>query len=1086
MRPAPDPIDAAERAQIRGALDESLLVEASAGTGKTHELIERLLATLLSGRAEIGQLAVLTYTRKAAGELKLRLRLRLDQALREPGKSEAERARAEAAVAQLETARVGTIHSFCGDLLREHPVEAGVDPSFVELSDAPERALFSRVFSRFLQEKLQDPPPGIRRALARRQPSWSTVPTTPVQELETAAKRLAEQDPLLQPWTLPDLDLEAALDEALELVLEYYERLQEQRLNPKAAEILAPLTQGVEELRALAAHGPLDYARVEALLFHLQDLNYYKLPYKMRDAGKALGEALKLALAEAEAHFAAQLQRELVEVVERFKEQKRRLGYLDFSDLIERCRAMLAVQPKLCRRLQARFSVVLIDEFQDTGPAQVELLLRLTAEDPAAAPEALIPRPGALFLVGDPKQSIYGFRDADLRGYQDTTGRLRAAGIRRLQLKHSFRASAPLQALVNAAFSPLFKDYAPLSGGRPPIEDQDSVIALPMPDRAPTIRKVQAESIAAFVRWLIHDSGWTVREADGERVPIAPEHIAILLRSEHRGATDWGVAYAEALEAERIPQLLPGDRQAAALPEVQLLLAALTAIEWPSDRLAVFSALAGPLFSLPADTLWRYQASGGKLHPLAEAPEQADPELSAVGAALAALARLHRARNERPIAETLSALYAHTGAHVSLGLRDNGRRAIAQLEQLQSQARRFEEDGGLSFAGFVEALREELSAGHRSKGAPLEERAPGVRIMTAHSAKGLEFPVVILGGADQSTPNTPDRWVDRARGLSAVPLCRARPKELQDAPKRDLQAVKEETQRLCYVAATRARELLVVPVAARNNKGKRFDAPGRSYWLEALDPVLIDAQPGHPEAGARLRAHPEGPRVRWWEPGERRPQGARAELLSDRDGFLRRSEAAEAHTAAFERWQEACEDAIYEGEPPSLMRVRPTEAARLPERELPLTQVQISSTPGPAGLRFGALMHQLLAELPLSASAEEIEAAAKLWARVLSAPAEEEAEAIRLAKAAWALPLLDRARAAKTAKRALPIIVPTPAGERVDTQIDLCFGDERTWVVVDFKTGSGDPEGRRRLLSWAAAGLGAQTGAPVSAVLLTL
>ena len=162
--------DEAARERIRSSLDESLLVEAAAGTGKTTVLVERLVATLAEGRARPDSLVAVTFTRKAAGELKLRLRQSLDAALavaREQGDDQDRQSNLELAIARLEEARIGTIHSFCADILHERPVEAEVDPGFKEVADGEDREIFKVAFDRFIQEQLEEMKPGLRRALSR-------------------------------------------------------------------------------------------------------------------------------------------------------------------------------------------------------------------------------------------------------------------------------------------------------------------------------------------------------------------------------------------------------------------------------------------------------------------------------------------------------------------------------------------------------------------------------------------------------------------------------------------------------------------------------------------------------------------------------------------------------------------------------------------------------------------------------------------------------------------------------------------------------------------------------------------------------
>src|SRR5262245_27146103 len=198
--------DAAARERIRTALDETVVVEAAAGTGKTSELVGRIVAILASGRAKVERLVAVTFTEKAAGELKLRLRAGLEEARREA--TQGTRVHLEEALAHLEEAHVNTIHGFCADLLRERPVEAGVDPLFAVLTEPQSDRLYARAFNAWLQEALQSPPEGVRRALRR-----SSAPMFgggmdggPVDRLRGAGRALVARRDFDADWRRPPFD----------------------------------------------------------------------------------------------------------------------------------------------------------------------------------------------------------------------------------------------------------------------------------------------------------------------------------------------------------------------------------------------------------------------------------------------------------------------------------------------------------------------------------------------------------------------------------------------------------------------------------------------------------------------------------------------------------------------------------------------------------------------------------------------------------------------------------------------------------------------------------------------------------------
>src|SRR5439155_951096 len=416
---------------------------------------------------------------------------------------------------------------------------------------------------------------------------------------------------------------------------------------------------------------------------------------------------------DAGADLAPELRDELWPVVLAYDELKNRAGCLDFLDLLLRARDLVRGNAGVRRELQRRFTHLFVDEFQDTDPLQAEILLLLAADDPTVNDwRRARPVPGKLFIVGDPKQSIYRFRRADVALYEEVKRRVVDAGGALVELTTSFRAVPEIQEAVNAAFAPRLDGgnqarYVPLAPFRSGVASQPAVVALPVPapygDFRTIVRwKIDAclpDAVAAFVEWLVRESGWTVteRERPGERVPLRARHVCLLFRRFRSYRTDVTHPYVRALEARHLPHLLVGGTSVHRREEVEAIRNALSAIERPEDELAVFATLRGPLFAL----------------------------------------------SDAPI---------------------------------------------------------------------VEEGTEVVRIMTVHRAKGLEFPVVTL--ADLTANEThaePSRWVDAEHDLCAVRLAGCSPPELLDHAAEELARDREEAARVLYVAATRARDLLVVP-----------------------------------------------------------------------------------------------------------------------------------------------------------------------------------------------------------------------------------------------------------------------------------
>ena len=654
-------VDQDERERIRGSLDETMVVEAAAGTGKTSELVERLVAVLAEGRGSVQTVVAVTFTEKAAGELKLRLRAELERARQLADAGSARRANLDEAVAHLEEARLSTIHGFCNDLLHERPVEALVDPRFVVLTEPAAEALYRRAFDRWIEAQLEAPPEGLRRALRRR----ATLDDgDPVERLRRAGWTLADWRDFRTPWRREAWDREAGIDALVGRVHAFAGMLAACATPADGLYADTWLARRISvDVSVSETLAPRDHDGLESGLVELARSRQFRRPRKGYDrnyrsgvtrdeimaAHAELGEALEDFARRADADLAALLQQELFTTVDAYEALKTRAGSVDFLDLLLRTRNLVRDRADVRAELQRRFTHIFVDEFQDTDPLQAEILLLLASADPAVAHwREVTPVPGKLFVVGDPKQSIYRFRRADVGIYQEVKALLASRGAAVIELRSSFRAVPDVQRLVNAAFSPrmvedaatLQSGYVPLAAYRDERPGQPSAVALPVPRpygrwglTKMAIDESLPDAVAAFVRWLVEESGWRVteRERPGEDLPVAARHVCLLFRRFTQWGADVTQPYVEALEARNIPHMLVGGKSFHQREEVESLRTALTAIEWPDDELAVYGALRGPLFAVGDEALLEFRERVARLHPFRLPP----PE-SGIGQARAA------------------------------------------------------------------------------------------------------------------------------------------------------------------------------------------------------------------------------------------------------------------------------------------------------------------------------------------------------------------------------------------------------------------------------------------------------------------
>jgi ATP-dependent exoDNAse (exonuclease V) beta subunit len=1127
------------RDAIRNALDENLLVEAAAGTGKTTELVARLVNVLRAGKAKVDGIVAVTFTKKAAGELKLRLRQALDQA--RSVSTGVERENLEDAIAHLEDARIGTIHAFCAEILRERPVEARVDPRFAELADGEALALFDRAFDRWMQDELAELPEGLRRALLR---------PAPPREFRTAAARLQQAAWKLIEWRdysakwrrdpfLRDAEIDRLLDQLATVA----------RLSADAENTRDQLYIDTECVRALQLRidraretRSFDYDVLEAQLLAL-------VPEVARGKRKGRGRYsanvprddlvlvrenlladLRLFEKRTEADLAAVLQSELLTVKEAYEAAKGSAGKLDFVDLLVRARDLLKNDATVRSYFRQRFQRIFIDELQDTDPLQAEILLLLAADDPAETDwRRARPVPGKLFLVGDPKQSIYRFRRADVVLYQQVKDHLMSQGVRLVHLSHSFRANRAIQEAVNASFAPEMNgdhdtgqpSYVALTGGPPEPNDRPSVIALPIP-RPNDLRGINKEEIrrslpgavAAFCAWMVKESGWTVRDPANKNAPapIAPRHIAILFRNYVSFGNDVTRPYSKALESLGVQHILVAGRSFHRRDEVETMRAALAAIEHPDDELSIYATLRGPLFAIPDEVLLAHKDTHGRLHPF----RKFEGETGVPGEALAILARLNQKRNMRPIAETLSDLLAITRAHAGFALRSSGDQVLANVQRVIELARGFEIGGGLSFRGFLEHLDREADSERSSEAPLLEEGAEGVRMMTVHAAKGLEFPVVILADINANLAHRdPDRYLDPSIGLYSTKILGCMPWELIEHSEAEHKRDRAEGVRLAYVAATRARDILVVPSVGLREQQSWYDPlnaavyPANDAWRKRAPAAGCPAFFGDSSIVC------EAPQVSWLEPkgvcpGEHVPRAGSHKVVwwdprllgstaATRFGLRnepllgdKAKEVADQTLAAYYAWKDVRAASLSHGEVKSIVPFAASEmtAPAAPPGSYLIEDISLPREAGrPSGTRFGTLVHTVLRDVAYDAGSEQIRALAELHGRMIGASANEVAAAIRPVTLLLGHKLIERARASSRCHRELPIICTTDEQMLLDGSIDLCFLEDSRWIVVDFKTDFDVTQRKPQYLKqmkWYIAAVSKTFAAPARGILLSV
>jgi len=1049
-------VDDAARERARTDVGTSLLVEASAGTGKTKTLVDRIVCLVLDEGEPLSTVAALTFTEKAAGEMKARLRTRLDEEAR-AATDAARRERALRARRDLDGAEVTTIHSFCARLLRERPVEARVDPDFVVPEDGVAEELFDDVFAAWVDEEARAGgfvTDALRRGLS---------PDT----LRDLARTIRSERTLVLAGTIPDdplpyfrLELASLADAGDRAVEEFPSDL---RTDAKAL----LLRSAVEEVRALL---PLDLdglasARLETKVdFRVGKRGVYagrlkELADAFRDEWKELPDRLaSLSDERLLARVAASIRGGLLP---RLASRMRERGLLDFDDLLLAARDLLRTSRAAREHFQDRFRHLVVDEFQDTDPVQAEIVLRISCQDGEQDEEqwdGLVPAPSALFLVGDPKQSIYRFRRADVEVYRQVADRLPSSD--RLSLVTNFRSSPRILDFANGLFESVFE---PAPGA--PWEVAHAAFA-PDPEKLARPDYGRVLFLAAPEVPDLHDGGEDGRsaaEADGGDDGLDAEvklqearAVANLLLSRFSeggfrgtavllGSNDAIDLYQEVFREAGIPAVLEGGVSFYRREETAAVVAALRAIDDPADSISTVAALKSFLFGLTDVELLDASEAGTLFDDPSTAPADGP-----VGEALGALAALRARRHARPLAETLLDLLSSSSALAAVenGAVVNPLQAAANLDRLLVLARALDAEG-LPFREAVARLALRLEE-KVSEPRAFEEDEDAVRLMTLHKAKGLEFDTVVvasLGFRDRERTAGRRTLVHTGPGRPLALSASMRGRTVRTPGFRSIALLDDarelaEEKRQLYVALTRAKRTLVLSWFRRRRRLKSGDVSD-TIGKSLLAPIAF-AEP----LPARL-----APLVEVVEPDVSTPPSPRTApapaFTVDLDAERTAAEArlARARATATRPLRRSGEkDAPWTPRPPD------GEDAGSPE-DLP--SLERRDEVHEAAVRLGTAVHEAMEALLDPAHMPPASAAEAVATSALPLDPAARAEAVRLVERLIDHPVVARARAARRRFVELPILFRDDALENaplVEGKIDLLFEEEDGWVVVDWKT----------------------------------
>ena len=802
----------------------NVVIEAGAGTGKTTAIVAEVLKLLLGDEALLPERIVLvTFTEKAAGEIADRIH----QALTElsmrfeagenaswpigsatplfevpPGKLDAYRRACAAQIARIESLRSQTIHSFCQSLLRQFPIEAGLDPQFTIIEGFERSLLYGELYDAWVDDETRLHP----TAEARR--DWEVL-------LEHVGYLFLVRNIILPLLDRRDLLLDDGYDlGALDLV-EHELLIAIERLRGCDADSVAGICD------YLRAHpSPRRGSDIDDWLVYLKPIaNIIRTSDLPKGKKAEFNEAVRVLRADKDkgnsvydrlsSHRAAV---SLLSMMRRFlaflDTEKRKRGVVDFDDLLLRTLAVLDDETVL-ERVRGQFDFIFVDEFQDTDRVQAKIIDRLARDRGGALID------GRTIVVGDPKQSIYGFRRADPETYDAFTRELIAAGAEHRKLLDQYRSDPPLLDAVNAIFTQLFSDserdvnvfrppYHRLIAARPRREADATITVIDAPFGARDDRfTAEAESIAAWIA----ERGGDLRR------------YALLFRR-----TTKLDDYLDVFERRGIAYVLPPTRLFLDRPAPVDLLAVLRAIAFPFDRGAEISAARSPYFALTdAEIALRAEA---------------------YAAFLQTLDSLRAAAIHRTVSQLIDLVIRTCGIEAVYGAAADGTRSMRHLEHLRAISFAYDQRTGGSVRQFVDEISRRRGDPDEMEPSLIDEADNAVRILTVHAAKGLEFDTVIVPDLEFPLKSPEIFLVDEPRSLvlrGQVETLSAHYGRAGDVALKDIGSKREEaeTRRLFYVAVTRAKSEVVFVTNAKPRKegfakyvDQLFDLPNAPWPMD--------------------------------------------------------------------------------------------------------------------------------------------------------------------------------------------------------------------------------------------------------------
>ena len=858
--------DEAARDAIVTELDMTMMVEAGAGSGKTTSLVNRMVALIGEGKATIEKISAVTFTRKAAAELRQKFQIELEKRFKDSAGRQKELY--GRALADLEQVFAGTIHSFCARLLRERPVEAGIDPAFLEMDEIEDRIHQDEVWEEYLIRLLYEDGDALEIL------HNLDVTSRELREIYHTLALYPEVKPFTKEVSAPDI-INARKE--LRAFISYASKNLPEGMPEKGWDAVQDAVRDAKRMiRALRPEDMRDFFRI--LGTFEKNMKVTQNRWASKEIAKDIQSRIKkfqedvvipsLRKWREFRHF--HLMKAVRPAADLCRQRRRAKSTLNFQDLLMNASQMLRDNPEVRTYFRKRFTHILIDEFQDTDPIQAEVMLYLTGTDVEEKDwHKLKPEQGSLFVVGDPKQSIYRFRRADIDTYNLVKEIVRRSGGMLAELRSNFRSMESIGAWLN----PIFSEKFPKDGSRyqasfgelqtvrrdePEFTSGVRTITISKKERnkAEAIVEEDAERIARYIRAAL-DGKIKLARTDGEKKaelderPV-PSDFLILLHNRKMIPE-----YARRLEAYGIPFEVSGGNALKSAFGLREVIRILKAVAEPDSTVDLVSALRGLFFGISDDMLYRFKRNGGRFNFYSSVPEDMESDVKAAFKnAFDKLSHYKDWSKTLPPSVAIEKIIEDVGLIPYLLSDVMGGSQTGNILKVLEFLQHSDMEGTADFLSVVEELDSLLAEGEMDETDISHGGMKAVRIMNLHKAKGLEAPVVFLANPSGKSDHMITLHIQR-QGTDAVGYyvithktgtykinLLAIPPGWDTFETEESNYHKAEEDRLLYVAGTRAKNLLVISTYPYNediNYWAPFDQH-RDTVQELESPAISEAK----------------------------------------------------------------------------------------------------------------------------------------------------------------------------------------------------------------------------------------------------